>query len=56
MIKNERINSEMTHQVCCEALSFDCLDKCLTPQTTAKLRAEESSKTQLSGPGQSTTL
>lgn len=56
MIKNEHINSEMTQQVCCEALSFDCLDKCLTPQTTAKLRAEESSKTQLSGPGQSTTL
>lgn len=45
MIKNEHINSEMTQQVCCEALSFDCLDKCLTPQTTAKLRAEEQQNT-----------
>lgn len=42
--------------MCYEALSFHCLDKCLTPQTPAKLREEESSKTQLSGPGQSTTL
>lgn len=32
------------------------INQCLNPQTTAKLRAEESSKTQLSGHGQNTPL
>ena len=56
MIKSEHINNEMTDQVCSEELGLHCLGKRVTPQTTAKLRAEESGKTQLSRPGQSTTL